>query len=148
MSQIVYALYLIARFLHKMHIPILPKVIQVFIRIIFGCKVPYTAKIGKNTVLGNGGLGLTIHARSVIGENCRIGPCVSIVGSKKHADVPKIGNNVWIGTGARIVGPVVVGNNVMIGANAVVNKDVPDNTLVAGVPAKIIKENIDIKDYM
>lgn len=148
MSQVVYALYLISHFLYKMHIPILPQIIQVFIRIVFGCRVPYSSEIGKNTVLVCGGIGLTIHARAVIGENCVIGTGVSIVGSKKHPDVPKIGNNVWVGTGARIIGPVVVGNNVVIGANAVVNKSIPDNTLVGGVPARILKENIDINDYI
>ena len=148
MSKIVLLLHKIARFLYLCKIPLIPMIIQTFIRIVFGCRVPYTAKIGKNTVFSCGGIGLTLHARSVIGENCRIGTCVSIVGSKKHIEVPKIGNNVWVGTGARIIGPVTVGNNVMIGANAVVNKDVPDNTMVGGVPAKIIKENINIDDYL
>jgi len=148
MSKIVIFLYSIARRLYLYKIPFIPHLIQTFIRITFGCRVPYTAKIGKNTVLACGGIGLTIHANSVIGENCRIGTCVSIVGSKKHVAVPVIGNNVWVGTGAKIVGPVTVGNNVMIGANAVVNKDFPDNTLIGGVPAKILKENINIEDYL
>lgn len=52
---------------------------------------------------------------------------------------PVIGDNVKIGTGAKIIGGVTVGNNVFIGANAVVVKDVPDNCVVGGVPAKIIK---------
>lgn len=148
MSQVVMFLYVISHFVYRCRIPLVPHFIQIFIRIVFGCRVPYSAQIGKNTVLACGGIGLTIHANSVIGENCRIGTCVSIVGSKKHKEVPKIGNNVWVGTGARVIGPVKIGNNVVIGANAVVNKDVPDNVLVAGVPAKIVKENIDISEYL
>lgn len=62
-------------------------------------------------------------------------------------EVPVIGDNVRISAGARILGPVRIGNNVIIGANAVVVKDVPDNCIVAGIPAKIIKENILMEDY-
>lgn len=55
--------------------------------------------------------------------------------------MPIIGNNVYIATGAKILGPIKIGNNVTIGANSVVIKDVPDNMVVAGVPAKIININ-------
>ena len=55
--------------------------------------------------------------------------------------VPMIGNNVYIGPGAKLFGPITIGDNVTIGANAVVNRDIPSNCVVAGVPAKIIKEN-------
>ena len=61
--------------------------------------------------------------------------------------MPVIGNNVEIHSGAKIVGPVRIGNNVIIGANAVVTKDIPDNCVVAGIPAKIIKENITKEDF-
>jgi serine O-acetyltransferase len=60
--------------------------------------------------------------------------------------VPIIGDNVEICAGARILGLVRIGNNVIIGANAVVVKDVPDNCVVAGVPARIIKNNMTEKD--
>ena len=61
--------------------------------------------------------------------------------------MPIIGDNVHISAGARILGPIKIGNNVIIGANAVVVKDVPDNCVVAGSPAKIIKENISLADF-
>ena len=61
--------------------------------------------------------------------------------------MPVIGDNVHISAGARILGPIRIGNNVIIGANAVVVKDVPDNCIVAGVPAKIIKDNISLEDF-
>jgi serine O-acetyltransferase len=148
MSKIVYYLYALASTLSKANIPFLPKIIQIIIRLVFGCYIPYTAQIGKNTVLGYGGLGIVIHARCVIGENCVIGPGVTLGGTSHKYEVPKLGNNVLVGPGAKVLGPVKVGNNVVIGANAVVTKDIADNTLVGGIPAKIIKENIDIKDYM
>lgn len=148
MSKIVYFLYSLARILSKLHIPFLPKLIQVLIRIMFSCNLPYSAQIGKNTELAYGGIGIVIHARCVVGENCVIGPGVILGGTTKKWEVPKVGNNVYIGAGAKILGPVTIGNNVVIGANAVVLKNIPDNSLVTGVPAKIIKENININDYI
>ena len=75
-----------------------------------------------------------------IGENCTVLPMVLF--GKKHpgtyGDI-YVGDNCYISTGATILGPVKIGNNVTIGAGAVVNKDIPDNVVVAGVPAKIVK---------
>ncbi len=78
-----------------------------------------------------------------IGFNCTILPNV-LFGRKNSMDPVNtdkiiVGNNCYISTGAVILGPIRIGNNVIIGANAVVNKDVPDNTVVAGIPAKIIR---------
>jgi len=75
-----------------------------------------------------------------IGKNCRILPMV--VTAKKHPGVPSrvvIGDNCIINVGVTIISPVTIGNNVTIGAGSVVTKDIPDNAVVAGVPAKIIK---------
>lgn len=88
-----------------------------------------------------------IHARAVIGKNCVIGSCVTIGGRSRHYEVPVIGDNVQISTGSKILGPVHIGDNVVIGANSVVLKDIPSNCVVVGAPARIIKENIDIKSY-
>ena len=84
----------------------------------------------------------------VIGENCIINSGVVLGGTSHKYEVPKLGDNVLVGAGAKILGSITIGNNVVIGANAVVLKDVSDNTLVAGIPAKVIKENINIKDYI
>ena len=148
MHKIVYLLYKISRSLYLAHIPFLPNLIKWFIRITFASSIPYSCKIGKNTILGYGGLGIVIHPSCVIGENCIIAQHVTLGGTSKKYDVPKVGNNVLIGAGAKILGPVKIGNNVVVGANAVVLKDLPDNVLAVGVPAKIIKENINIKDYI
>ncbi len=72
-----------------------------------------------------------------------IGTNVTIGGKSRWYEVPIIGDNVDISTGAKILGPVRIGNNVIIGANAVVVKDVPDNCVVAGIPAQIIQTNIN-----
>lgn len=73
-----------------------------------------------------------------IGKNCRINQQVTI-GSAEGTGIPKIGNNVRICAGAKVLGNITIGDDVIIGANAVVIKDIPSHSIVAGVPAKIIK---------
>lgn len=113
----------------------------------FNCSVPASCAIGKGTKFGYGGIAVVIHARAVIGKNCMIGQDVTIGGKSGWYEVPVIGDNVIINAGARILGPVRIGNNVEIGANCVVVKDVPSNCVVAGVPAKIIKANMTDEDW-
>jgi len=139
--------YRIANWLYRHHFPILPKLMYYIQRALFKSSLPATCIIGAGTTLGYGGIGIVVHARTVIGKNCMIGQGVTIGGKSGWYEVPVIGNNVEINAGARILGPVRIGNNVIIGANAVVVKDVPDNCIVAGIPAKIIKENISLEDY-
>ncbi|SFV63092.1 Serine acetyltransferase [hydrothermal vent metagenome] len=91
---------------------------------------------------------MVIHARTEIGDNCLVGQGVTIGGKANLHKAPKIGNFVYMAAGSRIIGDITIGNNVVIGVNAVVNKSVPDNCVVAGIPAKIIKRDIDIMDYM
>ena len=76
-----------------------------------------------------------------IGKNCTILPMVLIGKSNLNVETPEVilGDNCYIGTGVTIVGPIHIGDNVTIGAGAVVTKDVPDNAIVGGVPAKILK---------
>ncbi len=131
--------YRLANFLHRHHIPFIPKLIYYFQYILFNSSVPSSCKIGKGTKFGYGGIGVVIHARAEIGKNCLIGQNTTIGGRSGLYEVPKIGNNVEICAGSRVLGPITIGNNAIIGANAVVIKDVPENAVVAGVPAKIIK---------
>lgn len=79
----------------------------------------------------------------VMGENCEVFQNVTIGSNRKEKDgrfMPIIGDNVSIGAGAVVVGAITIGNNVKIGANSYVDKDIPDNVVVAGAPAKIIKK--------
>lgn len=131
--------YRLAHFLYSMHIPFLPKLIYYVQYILFNSSVPASCIIGKKTKFAYGGIGVVIHYRAEIGANCMIGQNITIGGRSGHYDVPKIGNNVEICAGSRVLGPIKVGDNAIIGANAVVIKDVPANAVVAGVPAKIIK---------
>ncbi|MDE6145301.1 MAG: serine acetyltransferase, partial [Muribaculaceae bacterium] len=102
--------------------------------------VPYQAVIGAGTKLGYGGMGVVIHRKSIIGSKCIIAQQVTIGGgNSRYPGVPVIGDNVYIAKGAIVFGGISIGNNVVIGANAVVNKPIPDNAIVAGIPAKVIR---------
>ena len=92
-------------------IPIIPILITYLIRLLFGCYLPYKLKLGKNFKIGYGGLGVVIHDRVIIGDDCHIDQNVTIGGTSKKYIVPKIGNKVYIGAGAKVIGPIVIGDN-------------------------------------
>lgn len=122
------------------HIPVLPKLITLLIFLIYNSKIPYQAKIGRGSTFGYGGMGVVIHSKSIIGVNCTICQQVTIGGgNSRFPGVTVIGNNVYIAKGSIVMGGITIGNNVTIGANAVVTKPVSDNAIVAGVPAKILR---------
>lgn len=130
--------YRIANWLYKHHIPILPQLIRLLIFLMYNSVVPYEAEIGKGTYLAYGGIGVVIHKKSIIGENVIIGSNVTIGGKSGIYELPKIGNNVYLATGAKVIGNISIGDYAVVGANAVVTKDVPANAVVGGVPAQII----------
>ena len=129
-------------------LPIIPKLITYSIRLIFSCYLPYKIKLGKNFILGYGGLGVVIHERTIIGNNCHIDQNVTIGGTSKKKDVPKLGNHIYIGAGAKILGPINIGDNVVVGANSVVVSNIPSGSLVVGIPGRVIKSNILKSDYV
>ena len=103
------------------------------------------AEIGLDTEIGGGLLllhpnGIVIHPATRIGPNCLIFQQVTLGSSGSGRGVPVLGGHVDVGAGAKILGPVTVGDHAIIAANAVVLKDVPPGAVAAGVPAKIIKQ--------
>lgn len=105
------------------------------------------AEIGKGTKFWHRGMGCVVHYNAKIGKNCRILPNVMIGGKFASGQpdelTPKIGNNVFIGTGAVVIGNIHIGDNVIIGANSVVTMSVPDNHYAIGLPA-VIKPRKDL----
>ena len=112
------------------------------------------AKLNLGSGFFNSNIKIRCHERIEIGENVAISHDVTIMDSDAHEGLwegyektkpIKIGNHVWIGTRVTILKGVTIGDNAIIAAGSVVTKDVPNNTIVAGVPAKVIKTNINWK---
>ena len=136
--------YKIANILWRYNLKFISRLIMHLVRIFTGIEIHPAAKIGSNFFMDHG-LGVVIGETAKIGENVTIYQGVTLGGimpsvetdlqrnQKRH---PTIGNNVIIGSGAQILGPINVGDNARIGANSVVSKDVPKDVTVAGVPAR------------
>src|ERR1700755_2666302 len=113
------------------------KVMFKFIQIVTGIELPCEADVGRNFVIDHFG-GIIISGYAKFGNDCRIRNGV-VVGLRRIEEkvAPVIGNNVDIGAGAKLLGPITIGDTVIIGANAVVWSDVPANSIAVGVPAII-----------
>lgn len=134
-------LYRISHALYRYHVPELPYLFYYINSVLYGCEIHYKTKIGKRFIICHSH-GIVIGRDVIIGNGATIYSGVTIGKKDKHTSMPVIGDNVTIGSGAKILGDITIGNNVVIGANSVVIKDVPDNVVVAGVPAKKIVEII------
>lgn len=116
---------------------LLYKLLYKLVQIVAGIELPCEAQIGRNFVIDHSG-GIVVSGYARFGDDCRIRNGV-VVGLKSVDDpcAPVIGNNVDIGAGAKLLGPIRIGDNVLIGANAVVLTDVPSDSIAVGVPATI-----------
>ncbi|MCV9931240.1 serine acetyltransferase [Flavobacterium sp. LS1R47] len=105
----------------------------------YGFDISYRTKIGKGLYIGHFG-GVVIHGDVIIGENCNLsqGITIGVLVRGNKVGVPKIGNRVFIGPGATILGEIIIGNDVLLGTNAIVTFDVPDSSVVAAPLATII----------
>ena len=134
----------IANFFAIAKFDLVARIISQFSRFLTGIEIHPKAKIGKNLFIDHG-MGVVIGETSEIGDNVTIYHMVTLGGIspsinsdsqreiKRH---PTLMDNVVVGSGAQILGPVTIGKNSKIGANAVVTKDVPDNAVMIGIPAK------------
>ena len=132
-------LYRISHFFWRIGMPFIPRYISDIARDMTGIEIHPGAQIGSDFFIDHGA-GVVIGETAEIGNNVTMYAGVVLGGTslepkKRH---PTIGNNVVLGTGAKLLGPIKVGDNVRVGANSVVVKDVPPNSVVVGVPGKII----------
>lgn len=111
------------------------RVLYKFIQIVTGIEFPCEVEVGRNFVIDHFG-GIVVSGYARFGDNCRIRNGV-VVGLSRVEDpiAPVIGNNVDIGTGAKLLGRITIGDNVLIGANAVVVSNIPSDSIAVGVPA-------------
>ena len=137
----------LAHFFYVAGFDLIARIISQTIRFFTGIEIHPGAKIGKNLFIDHG-MGVVIGETSEIGDNVTIYHAVTLGGSSPSIDSerqrhekrhPTIGNDVVIGSGAQVIGPVNVGNGARIAANAVVVKDVPENATMVGIPAKAVK---------
>ena len=138
----------IANFFAIAKFNLVARIISQFSRFLTGIEIHPNAKIGKNLFIDHG-MGVVIGETSEIGDNVTIYHMVTLGGispsinsddqrnTNRH---PTLMDNVVVGSGAQILGPVVVGKNAKIGANAVVTKDVDENSVMVGIPAKNVGE--------
>lgn len=113
------------------------RVLYKVVQIVTGIELPCEVEVGRNFVIDHFG-GIVVSGYARFGNNCRIRNGV-VVGLARTDDpcAPVIGDDVDIGTGAKVLGRIRIGNRVLIGANAVVTRDVPDDSIAVGVPAVI-----------
>ena len=134
--------YRAAHFLWNLKIPFLPRLISQFARFLTGVEIHPGAQIGDGFFIDHG-MGVVIGETAIVGDDVTLFQGVTLGGTgretgKRH---PTLGNNVVVGTGAKILGNIHIGENSYIGANAVVIKDVPANATVVGVPGRITKQD-------
>ncbi|OGW76288.1 MAG: serine O-acetyltransferase, partial [Nitrospirae bacterium RIFCSPHIGHO2_02_FULL_40_19] len=136
-------LHRINHLLWRMHVPVIPRILSHVGRFLTGIEIHPGAKIGPGFFIDHG-MGVVIGETAEIGENVTLYQGVTLggTGKEKGKRHPTLGNNVIVGTGTKILGPITIGNNVTIGANSVVLKSIPDNSTVVGVPGRITKKKI------
>ncbi len=144
----------IANFFAIAKFHLVARIISQFSRFLTGIEIHPRANIGKNLFIDHG-MGVVIGETSEIGDNVTIyhmatlGGISPSVNSNEQRNIkrhPTLKDNVVVGSGAQILGPVTVGKNAKIGANAVVTKDVPENAVMVGIPAKNVSENSSLEN--
>ena len=132
--------YRISHWLKLHDVPILPRVISQLARWVTGVEIHPAAQIGTGFFIDHG-MGVVIGETAEIGDYVTLFQGVTLGGTGKERGKrhPTLGNHVVVGAGAKILGGITIGDNVKIGANSVVLKNVPANSTVIGVPARVIK---------
>ena len=137
-------LHRIANFFAVAKFDLIARMISQFSRFMTGIEIHPKAKIGKNLFIDHG-MGVVIGETSDIGDNVTIyhmatlggiSPSINSEDQRETKRHPTLQDNVVVGSGAQVLGPITIGKNAKIGANAVVTKDVPENGVMVGIPAK------------
>jgi len=130
----------IAHFLWKLKIPFFPRFISQLSRFLTGIEIHPGADIGKGFFIDHG-MGVVIGETAIVGNNVTLFQGVTLggTGKEKGKRHPTLGSNIVVGSGAKVLGNITIGDYSYIGANSVVLKDVPPHSTVVGVPGRVVK---------
>jgi serine O-acetyltransferase len=140
--QIVGLLHSLSHALDSKGLGLVSRGVDLVSRILFSAAIPGRARIGKNVFFHHSALGVVINGHSVIEDECEIGVHVVLGGKAPIIGAPYLERGVIVHAGARLIGPIRIGEGSVVGANAVVLTDVPPHSLVVGVPGVIKKTEI------
>lgn len=137
-------LHRVSHRLWRAGIPVLPRLLSQIGRFLTGIEIHPAATIGPGFFIDHG-TGVVIGETTEIGESVILFQGVTLGGTGKERGKrhPTLGNHVVVGAGAKVLGPIVIGDHVKIGANSVVLRSVPPHSTVVGIPGKIIKGDVD-----
>jgi serine O-acetyltransferase len=132
--------YRLAHWLVKRGVPFLPRALSQFARFITGIEIHPGATVGSGLFIDHG-MGVVIGETTEIGDNVTLFQGVTLGGTGKQRGKrhPTLGSHVVVGAGAKVLGPITIGDYVKIGANSVVLQDVPDHSTVVGIPGRIVR---------
>lgn len=138
-------LYRIGHVFHRRGWRRVAKAIDHLNRVATRCSIPSSSRIGEGAAVAYGGMAIVIHANAVVGKGCLIGQAVTIGAREAYVSedakaCPRIGDDVYIAAGARVLGDIEIGARSIIGANAVVLQSFPPHSVIAGMPARRVGE--------
>jgi serine O-acetyltransferase len=141
-------LHRLAHFLWSIKLKLIARIFSHLARILTGIEIHPGAQIGRRFFIDHG-MGVVIGETAIIGDDCTLYHGVTLGGTtwKKGKRHPTLRNNVVIGAGAKVLGPITLGNNSKVGSNAVVVTDIPNDSTAVGIPAKIIKSGEKLKKF-
>ena len=141
-------LHRLAHFLWSIKLKLIARIFSHLARILTGIEIHPGAQIGRRFFIDHG-MGVVIGETAIIGDDCTLYHGVTLGGTtwKKGKRHPTLRDNVVIGAGAKILGPITLGNNSKVGSNAVVVTDIPNDSTAVGIPAKIIESGEKLKKF-
>ena len=141
-------LHRLAHFLWSIKLKLIARIFSHLARIFTGIEIHPGAQIGRRFFIDHG-MGVVIGETAIIGDDCTLYHGVTLGGTtwKKGKRHPTLRDNVVIGAGAKVLGPITLGNNSKVGSNAVVVTDIPNDSTAVGIPAKIIESGEKLKKF-